>query len=136
MIYQLTIPNFGNLKDDLIEKVRDSVEGICQWGYGRSPTNALELVSEKVNKSTLDKITEALIQNEVQYTVEDLGGEYLHVVTSAPAAYDYPYTISLFDSTVPNEFGKLERHVAVQKERKEYQFGRYSSGLNPYRVIE
>jgi hypothetical protein len=134
VIYQVTIPNFANLRDEFIEKVRDTASAICKWNYGRSPTHVLELVSERINKLDLDKITEALVRAEIQYTVEDFEAEYLHVATRAPESYDYAGTCISLGFSLEGEFGP-ERHVAVRKDRQEYQFGRYASGLHAYRVI-
>ena len=136
MIYRMTVPNFLNFNDDLTRKLRDELTGIAKWDLRRTETGALELVSDRLTTNQRDRITTILMGEQVQYAVEDLSDQYLLVATTAPEAYDYPYTMPLSGfSEEKDEFGRRERQVAVQKERKDYQFGRYSSGLHGYRII-
>jgi hypothetical protein len=138
MIYRVTIPNFINFNDDLIRRLSGPLTEVAKWSTRQTESGAVEGFSELVNKDKLDQLTAVLVREGVQYAVEDHGDEYLHVKTTAPEAYDYPYTIQLVNSDkaeIDQWSGKPIRHVAVQKERKEYQFGRYSSGLYGAEIV-
>lgn len=135
MVYRVSIPNFDHFLDELSDKVRDGIAGLADWNFRDTESGALELVSGPMNKIALDAITGLLVPLKVQYSVEDLSDQYIHVATTAPLVYDYPYNIDLGFTTEGQFGGKPERHVAVQKERQEYQFGRYSSGLMTWRIV-
>jgi hypothetical protein len=136
VIYRMTVPNFLNFNDDLTRKLRDELTGIAKWDLNRTSTGVLELMSERLTAEQRDLLAGILVRAEVQFSVEDLSDQYLLVATTAPETYDYPYTMPLGGfAEEKDEFGRRERHVAVQKERKDYQFGRYSSGLHGYRIL-
>lgn len=136
MIYRVTIPNFDNFRDEVLQQVRDTVSEICRWQFDRNVCDSLALVSDRVNKNALDSITGALIAAHVQYTVEDLGSEYEHYITTAPEAYDYAGTCIPLGYTSVMEHGGTGRHIALLKNRKEYQIGRNASGLHPTKRVE
>lgn len=145
MIYQVTIPNFENLRDELVEQLHSALDLSqygqkgCHWRWGRAANNgsteATDLISTPLTRTQLDQVVEVLNKARVGWTSQDISAQYLHVVTTAPVEYDYDYTIPL-GFTTKTELGKDERHVAVQKERQDYQLGRYSSGLHAWRMIE
>jgi hypothetical protein len=136
MIYRIAIQNFENLRDDLIEKVTDAVGSLCKWSFRpfSEGSTVLELVSENVTRPQLEWVTEKLLGLGVQFSVEDLGKDFVHVETKAPVNYDGMGTTELFVTKA--EDGKTDlRHVAVEQKQLEWQTARYSSGLFGYRVI-
>jgi hypothetical protein len=136
MIYRVSIQNFENLRDELVEEIRNGVSDLCDWGHRPYVEGgALELVSEPVTKTTLEWIAEKLLKARVQFTVEDLGKEYRHAVTRAPASYDYRgCAIELFVTKADD--GKDERHVAIRAKDWDHQTGRYWSGLYATREVK
>ena len=55
--------------------------------------------------------------------------------TNAPQAYDYPYTKELSSGICEYGMGTV-RIVSIPAERRDYQFGRYSSGLWIYYPVD
>jgi hypothetical protein len=138
MVFKVTIPNFMHFGDETLRKLRDQLHEVAKWDWDRDENRALMLISEKLNPEKFERVKRVLEDAEVGYKVEDLSKQYLLVFTNAPEAYDYPYTVPLAGFAKPPEGidlgGKEARMVAVQKERSDYQFGRYSSGLYGFRI--
>lgn len=136
MIYQVTIGNFSNLRDELLNKVREAVGGLCEWSFRRTEgLNALELESALITRSVLEEVVQSLNWLEVGFQVKDLSEDYVHAVTNAPEAYDYPGTSIFMFQLGQDSRGRPERHLAIRKDRLEYQQGRNSSGLYQTRIV-
>lgn len=131
MIYRVLVKHFDEYDDEVVYAVNELLFDICVWHYEPQEN---EFTSDHVSAPVLAKIEPILKSHGIEYELVDESEDYLHVVTSAPQAYDYPYTLSLGQEGLDAR-GKVERHVAVQKERQDFQFGRYQSGFCAYRIV-
>lgn len=141
MVYQVSIPNFLSFSHDLTRRLSDTLRPLSQWVFVQDGETD-KLVSERVGPPKFTAIVKLLAESGVQFEVKYLGDEYVQVATTAPESYDYPYTIPVLDqglqvgSLSPEFAGKPYRLVMVQKERQDFQLGRYLSGLHGYRFID
>lgn len=142
MVFRVTLSGFSEYVDR-ISSIRPKLDVLAEWRFldGEdeeiSPSNppgrkGLRLRSSMVNGKTVGQIMKLAKRVAIDYAVEPFADLYLEAYTQAPKAYDYPYTVELDDCVdAPAEapFTGKCRRVAVQKERQDYQFGRYQSGL-------
>lgn len=123
LIFQLSIPNFVNLREDLIDAIRSQVEHLTQWSVIATDLGSMELKTPAITVAIAQEIGSKLAALQIQYTALDLSKDYVVVDTNAPETYDGFGTLTLFT----RDDGS--REVAVERRHLNWQAGRYRSGL-------